>query len=58
MSTTCFFRRHHCRGTAAVTRYATGEMFIAIGSVMVFSLAGVGLFLFLILTGTDRRKLR
>lgn len=44
--------------TGAVTRYATGEMFIAIGSVMVFSLAGVGLFLFLILTGSDRRKNR
>lgn len=43
---------------ATVSRYATGEMFIAIGSLMVFSLAGIGLLLFLILTGTDRRKNR
>ena len=35
---------------------ATGEMFIAIGSLMVFILAGIGLFLILVLTGTDRRK--
>ncbi|MGI6452284.1 MAG: permease prefix domain 1-containing protein [Syntrophomonadaceae bacterium] len=35
---------------------ATGEMFIAIGSLMVFILPGVGLFLVLVLTGTDRRK--
>lgn len=42
--------------TAIVTRYSTGEIYIAIGSLMVFSLAGIGLFLFLILTGTDRRK--
>ncbi|MGI6555126.1 MAG: hypothetical protein ACOX2P_07165 [Bacillota bacterium] len=36
--------------------FATGEMYIAIGTVMVFFLAGIGLFLFLILTETDRRK--
>jgi len=41
----------------AVTSYfATGEMFIAIGGLMVFLLAGIGLFLILVLTGTDRRK--
>ena len=42
--------------TGLVTRYATGEMFIAIASVMIFFLAGTGLFLALALTGTDRRK--
>ncbi|KUO65366.1 MAG: hypothetical protein APF84_16750 [Gracilibacter sp. BRH_c7a] len=42
--------------TAFITRYSTGEMFIAIGSLMVFFLVGVGLFLFLALTETDRRK--
>lgn len=42
--------------TAVVTRFSTGEMYIAIGSLMVFSLAGIGIFLSLILTGTDRRK--
>ncbi|MDD4802200.1 MAG: permease prefix domain 1-containing protein [Syntrophomonas sp.] len=42
--------------TAFVSRFATGEIFIAIGSLMVFSLPGIGLFLLLILTGTDRRK--
>ena len=42
--------------TAIMSKVTTGEMFIAIGSGMVFSLVGVGLFLFLILTGTDRRK--
>ncbi|MEN6461425.1 MAG: permease prefix domain 1-containing protein [Syntrophomonas sp.] len=41
----------------SVTSYfATGEMFIAIGSLMVFLMGGIGLFLILILTGTDRRK--
>jgi hypothetical protein len=41
----------------AVTSYfATGEMFIAIGGLMVFLLAGIGLFLILVLTGTDRHK--
>lgn len=42
---------------AATTNYATGETFIAIASVMVFSLPGIGLLLYLILTGIDRRKL-
>jgi hypothetical protein len=42
--------------TAVITRFATGEMFIAIGSLMVFSLVGVGLLLFLLLTGAGRRK--
>lgn len=41
----------------SVTSYfATGEMFIAIGSLMIFLLGGIGLFLILILTGTERRK--
>lgn len=44
--------------TAFTTRFATGEVFIAIGSLMVFSMAGIGLFLLLILTGTDRSKQR
>jgi hypothetical protein len=44
-------------GFVSVTSYyATGEAFIAIASLMVFFLAGIGLFLGLILTGTDRRK--
>jgi len=42
--------------TALTSRFATGEMFIAIGSLMVFSLPGIGLFLLLILTETDRSK--
>jgi hypothetical protein len=42
--------------TAVIACFATGEMFIAIGSLMVFSLVGVGLLLFLLLTGTGRRK--
>lgn len=42
--------------TGIITGFATGEMYIAIGSTMVFSLIGIGLFLFLILTGNDRRK--
>jgi len=42
--------------TGVITRFATGEMFVAIGSLMVFSLPGIGLLLFLILTGTNRRK--
>ncbi|AXF57385.1 permease prefix domain 1-containing protein [Salicibibacter kimchii] len=36
--------------------FATGEMFIAISSLMVFFIAGIGLFLGLILTGASRRK--
>lgn len=42
--------------TGIASRYSTGEMYIAVASLMVFSLMGVGLFLFLMLTGTDRRK--
>ncbi|NLZ61151.1 MAG: hypothetical protein GX901_10885 [Lentisphaerae bacterium] len=36
--------------------YATGEAYIAVAATMVFVLAGVGLFLFLILTGSNRYK--
>lgn len=42
--------------TGIITRYATGEAYIAVASVMVFFLVGIGLLLFLLLTGTDRRK--
>ena len=42
--------------TSLTSRFATGEMFIAIGSLMVFSMPGIGLFLLLVLTGTDRSK--
>ncbi len=42
--------------TAFTTRFATGEMFIAIASLMAFSLPGIGLFLLLLLTGTSRNK--
>jgi len=42
--------------TALTSRFATGETFIAIGSLMVFSMPGIGLLLLLILTGTDRNK--
>ncbi|MFZ5967303.1 MAG: permease prefix domain 1-containing protein [Bacillota bacterium] len=42
--------------TAAAAGFETGETYIAIASLMMFFLAGTGLFLFLILTGTDRRK--
>ncbi|WP_223701686.1 permease prefix domain 1-containing protein [Sutcliffiella deserti] len=41
---------------AFVTKSATGEMFIAISSFMVFFLVGIGLFLSLIFGGTDRKK--
>lgn len=41
---------------AATSGLATGELYIAIATLMVFFLAGVGLFLTLYLTGTDRRK--
>jgi hypothetical protein len=41
---------------AAESKAATGEMFIAIGSLMVFALLGIGLLLFLLLTGSSRRK--
>lgn len=42
--------------SAAVAGFATGEVFIAIASLMMFFLVGFGVFLFLILTGPDRRK--
>ncbi|NLT95158.1 MAG: hypothetical protein GXW85_06420 [Clostridia bacterium] len=42
--------------TAVTSRFATGETYVAIASLMVFFLAGFGLFLFLILTGSNRRK--
>lgn len=42
--------------TAVITHPLTGEMYMAIASLMVFNLAGIGLFLLLILTGTDRRR--
>ncbi len=42
--------------TAIMTHLAVGEMYITIASLMVFLLTGIGLFLFLVLTGTDRRK--
>lgn len=42
--------------TGATTRFATGEMYVAVASTMVFTLVGIGLLLFLILTGPDRLK--
>lgn len=42
--------------TSVASRYATGEIYISIASLMVFFLAGIGLFLYLLLTGSDRRK--
>ncbi|AFL99443.1 MULTISPECIES: permease prefix domain 1-containing protein [Desulfitobacterium] len=42
--------------SAVVTGLATGKLFIAITSLIVFFLLGFGVFLFLILTGSDRRK--
>ncbi|MDD2556331.1 MAG: permease prefix domain 1-containing protein [Syntrophaceticus sp.] len=42
--------------TAAITRYATGEIYVSIAALMVFSLVGIGVLLFLILTESDRRK--
>lgn len=42
--------------SAITSGFATGEVFIAIGALMVFSLAGIGLLLFLLLTGRNRRK--
>ena len=42
--------------TGVISRFSTGEMYVAIGSLMVFTLVGIGLFLFLILTGTNRLK--
>lgn len=42
--------------TGMITRFATGETYAAIASTMVFFLTGAGLFLYLTLTGTQRRK--
>lgn len=42
--------------TSVMSLLATNEMFIAIGSLMVFFLVGIGLFLVLILSGRSRRK--
>jgi hypothetical protein len=42
--------------TAVTSGFATGEIFIAIGSLMVFFLGGFGLFLLLILTERSRLK--
>ncbi|MGD6831314.1 permease prefix domain 1-containing protein [Sutcliffiella halmapala] len=39
-----------------VSGFATGEMFIAISSFMVFFLLGIGLLLSLLFSGTDRKK--
>ncbi|WP_017754783.1 hypothetical protein [Calidifontibacillus oryziterrae] len=44
--------------TAFVTGTATGEAFIAVASLMVFLLAGVGLYLVLLFTGTNRKKVQ
>lgn len=41
---------------AGSSGFATGEMFIAISSLMIFFIAGIGLFVGLMLTGTNRRK--
>lgn len=41
---------------AIMSRISTNETYVAIGSLMVFFMAGAGLFLFLILTGSDRLK--
>lgn len=41
---------------AVVTRFATGEVYVSIGSLMVFTLVGIGVLLFLILTEKDRSK--
>ncbi|QQK75225.1 hypothetical protein HUG15_06155 [Salicibibacter cibarius] len=41
---------------AGSSGFATGEMFTAISSFMIFFIAGIGLFLGLVLTGTNRRK--
>jgi len=39
-----------------VSHYATGQIFIGIGALMVFFIGGAGLMVLLLLTGTDRRK--
>lgn len=43
--------------TAVVTRFATGEIFIAVASLMIFFLIGIGLLLYLVLTEKDRSKI-
>ncbi|KMJ57612.1 hypothetical protein AB685_16575 [Bacillus sp. LL01] len=42
---------------AFTSGFATGEMYIAISSFMIFFLVGIGLWLGLAFTGTDRRKM-
>lgn len=42
--------------SAVMSGTATGEVFIAIGSLMVYVLAGVALMLYLLLTGRSRKK--
>ncbi len=42
--------------SAAVTYFSVGETYVSIASLMVFFLGGVGLFLILALTESDRRK--
>jgi uncharacterized membrane protein YedE/YeeE len=41
---------------AAVTHFAVGETYVSIASMMFFFMGGVGLFLLLVLTGSDRSK--
>lgn len=41
---------------AFTSGFATGEMYIAISSFMLFFIIGIGLWLSLVFTGTDRRK--
>ncbi len=41
---------------AVMTHFAVGETYVSIASLMFFFMGGVGLFLILALTGTDRRK--
>ncbi len=43
---------------AISARFATGEIYIAIATLMFFTLIGIIFFLFLTLTGTNRRKSR
>ncbi|WP_237664944.1 permease prefix domain 1-containing protein [Sutcliffiella horikoshii] len=42
---------------AFTSGFATGEMYIAISSFMIFFIIGLGLWLGLLFTGTDRRKM-
>jgi len=42
--------------SSAASWYSTGERYIAVASLMVFFLVGFGLFLYLLLTESDRRK--